>query len=160
MVDPAISLSIVRSELTQCHEDAVRYGWVISEIDEGNQLFTATMEAPIDGERYILEVRFDNYKEWPLYLEFIDPVTKQRGTKNAYPLNEGSNSSFFHSQPCICSPCSRKAYAGFSNVHGDWTNLQGWQYHEKTGELKDIGAILRAIYFRISTKDYYRGRMK
>jgi hypothetical protein len=160
MVDPAISLSIVKSELAACEEGAKRYGWIVSDIDVANQLFSVRMESPVDREQYILELKFDNYKEWPLYLEFVDPVTKERGTKNAYPRNEGENWSFFHSQPCICSPCSRKAYAGFSDVHKDWTNLQGWQQHEKTGELKNIGAILRAVFFRISSDKTYKGRMK
>jgi hypothetical protein len=160
MVDPDISLSIVKSELAECGEDAKRYGWIISEIDESNQLFSVSMQSPLDRQEYILEVKFDNYKELPLYLEFIDPVTNERGTRNSYPRNEGDNSSFFHSQPCICNPCSRKAYVGYSGVHKDWTNLQGWQQHEKIGELKNVGAILRAIFFRISSDKLYRGRMK
>lgn len=159
-VVPEISLSIVRAELSQCKDEADKYGWLISEIHEQAQVFTVKMQSPVDGETYVLEVKFDNYKEWPLYLEFIDPTTGQRGVKNAYPQNDGNHSGFFHGQPCICNPCSRKAYHGYGGVHNDWKDLVGWQRHEKIGELKDIGAILRAIYFRISTKDNYRGRMK
>ncbi len=116
------------------------------------------LKSKLDNEKYILEVRFDNYKEWPLYLEFIDPVTGEKGTKNAYPKGDDS---FFHQHPCICNPCSRKAYADYSGVHkdADWT-LAGWQQNQKTNTLVDLRSILEAIYARINNRDIYQGRMK
>lgn len=157
-VDPRISLEIVRKELIDCQQDIKRYKWEISEIDEQSQTFIVKMKSPIDNQQYIIEIKFDNYKEWPLYIEFIDPVTNTRGTKNAYPVSDGSYGNLFHSTPCICNPCSRKAYSEHRGPHADW-NIIGWQQNPKTSSLTNIRAILRAIYYRISNPDIYRGRM-
>jgi hypothetical protein len=157
-VDPGISVNLVRKELGDCQEDLERFGWEISDLDEKGQTFTVKMQSPIDNEQYQLEIKFDNYKEWPLHIEFIDPSSGEKGNKNAYPADGGKCGSLFHGHPCICHPCSRKAHKGYSNVHADWA-LIGWQQMPQTGTLTNIRAILRAIYFRISNPDIYKGRM-
>jgi hypothetical protein len=156
VVDSRISLNIVRKELEDCQEDAIRNHWEISPIDEPNQLFKVKMISPIDKQEYIIEVKFDNYKEWPLHIEFIDPITGERGTKNAYPSGKGKTGMFFHSFPCICHPCSRKAYT--PGPHTNWT-LIGWQQNPQVGSLTNIKSILLAIYSRISNEEEYNGRM-
>ncbi len=156
-VDPRISLNIFQNELRDSQKDAARFKWEISEIDGSNQLVTVRMTSPCDGEQYILEIKFDNYKEWPLLIEFVDPQTNRKGTTRAYPSEKGNYGNLFHGHPCICHPCSRNAYQGHSNVHTDW-NLTNWQQNPKVGTLKAIPAILRAIYSRISNPDIYNGR--
>lgn len=159
-VDSRIALATVQSELQACEEDCKRYGWEISEIDGEAQTFIVKMKSPIDNEQYILEIKFDNYNEWPLYIEFIDPITKQRGTKNSYPLSKGDHSSFFNEgKICICHPCSRKAYKEYTALHTDW-NIIGWQNNQSVGALTNIRGILLAIYHRISNTLVYGGRMK
>jgi hypothetical protein len=158
-VDPKTSLIIVREEIKESQGEAITSGWLFSGIDEPNQIFTVTMVSPLDKETYVLEVKFDNYRLWPLYLEFIDPLTHQRAVKRGYPRNGGMNASFFHDKPCICHPCSRKAYANYGGPHGDWGEIAGWLGHPQIGGLTAIPAILRAIYCRISREDIYRGRM-
>lgn len=155
-VDSRISLNIVRKELEDCQEDVLRNHWEISPIDEQNQLFTVKMKSPIDSQEYIIEVKFDNYKEWPLFIEFINTITGERGTKNAYPSSKGKTGMFFHVFPCICHPCSRKAYS--PGMHADWT-LTGWQQNTQVGSLTNIKSILSAIYSRISNEEEYNGRM-
>jgi hypothetical protein len=154
-VDPRISLAIVKKELEDCEKAASLYHWVISPIDEANQLFTVKMRSPSDDQEYVIEIKFDNYNEIPPFIEFIDPTTGQRGTKNAYPRGKGRTGSFFHPNAVICHPCSRKAYG---NLHRDWT-LAGWQSNPKTGTLTTMRAILEAIYSRISNDEEYGGRM-
>lgn len=154
-VDPRISLAIVQRELEACKEDSILYHWEISPIDEANQQFTVKMKSPIDKQEYVIEIKFDNYKETPLNIEFIEPTTGQRGTKNAYPSSRGRTGSFFHPNAIVCHPASRKAYG---TLHNDW-NLAGWQSNEKTGSLTTIAAILDAIYYRISNEEEYGGRM-
>lgn len=155
-VDKRISIIVARKELQDCINDAKRWKWEISSIDENTQSFIIKMRSPIDSEEYIIEIQFDNYKELPLLIEFIDPSTQEKGTKNAYP----SDGSLFHNFPCICNPCSRKAYNEvYGGPHQDW-KMNNWQQNPKVGSLKEIRAILRAIYFRISNKDIYKGRMK
>lgn len=157
-VDPNTSLRIVLKELEECQQEIEDYGWDVSEIDESSQSFTVKMRSPIDKEEYILEVGFENYKEWPPYLEFIDPETGEKGTKNAYPASGSKYGGFFHNNKCICHPCSRKAYKGYSGLHTDWT-LAGWQQNEKTGTLTNLRAILTAIFERLRRPDIYGGRM-
>lgn len=157
-VEPSISLSIVKKELEECRKDASAYGWEISEPDESNQTFTVKMKSSIDNEEYLIEIKFDNYKEYPLLIEFVNPKTGEKGTRNAYPSN---TDSFFHTFPCICHPCSRKAYQSFVRgaPHTDWT-LAGWEMNQGTGSLKNIRAILKAISSRIRNPEFYKGRME
>lgn len=157
-VDPKTSLNIVRKELKDCRDDSESYGWEISEIDTEKQTFTVKMKSPIDNEVYIIEVKFDNYKELPLFIEFIDPITGDKGTANAYPASSAQYGGFFHNKPCICNPCSRKAYREYTALHSDW-NMIGWEQNPQVGSLTNIRAILQAIYFRIKNSDTYRGRM-
>jgi hypothetical protein len=165
-VAKSISLSRIKRELESCAEYAKNCGWLISEIDEPNQLFTVKMTSPVNlrplpsavvYEEFLLEVKFDDYPEIPLLLEFIDSRTGERGNKSAYPKG---GDSFFHPLPCICNPCSRKSYKSFNTnaPHGDWT-LSGWQTNAKVGTLKSVDSILRTIYLRISNPDTYVGRM-
>jgi hypothetical protein len=116
------------------------------------------MKSPIDNQEYIIEIRFDSYKEIPLNIEFIEPNNPSaRGTKNAYPLGKGKYGSFFHEKlPSICHPCSRKAYS--PDLHHEW-ELAGWQQNPQIGSLTNLRAILSAIYWRISDEDEYGGRM-
>lgn len=155
-VDKGISLGQVKAELQACASDLRRFGWEISAIDEDNQTFSVKMSSRIDSEIYIVQFRFDDYREIPLYIEFIDPQTNQPGTKNAYP---SSTDSFFHTNPVICHPCSRKAYKVFGGPHEDWS-LTGWESNPKTGALKNIRAISTAIHTRINDSSIYKGRMK
>lgn len=158
-VDSRTSLYIVRKEVQDCREDSQTFGWNLSEFNEEAQTFTVKMGSPIDKEQYIIEFKFDNYKEWPLLIEFIDSKTGQRGTKAAYPAPCAKFGGFFHEKPCICHPCSRKAYQGFANLHREW-KMDGWQQNPGCGDLENIQSILRAIYFRISNSEAYKGRMR
>jgi hypothetical protein len=158
-VDRRISLEIVRNELQDCQPDIERSGWKVSPIDEEKQTLRVEMTSPIDEERFIIEILFDNYREWPLFIEFIDPKTGTIGALNAYPAPSKKYGGFFHNKPCICHPCSRKAYKGYTDLHQDWGDLIGWQSNPGIGDLKTIRAILRAIYFRIRDPEIYDGRM-
>ena len=153
-VDPRISLTIVLKELDDCKEDALHNHWEISAIDETNQVFRVKMSSSIDNQDYIIEIKFDNYKEWPLNIEFVEPTTGEKGRKNAYP--SGKSDGFFYGFPCICHPCSRKAYT--PGPHSDWA-LTGWQQNPRVGSLTNIRAILWAIYSRITNEEEYGGRM-
>lgn len=155
-VDRQVSLSIVRSELDKSRADADRYGWEISEFDESAVSFRVKMISPLDKEVFIISFRCDNYREWPPLIDFIDPLSNQEGVKNAYPL---SSDGFFHPNVLICHPCSRKAYGDLKGPHADW-GLAAWEINSKTGALKNIWAILLAIYERISQSEIYKGRMR
>jgi len=154
MVDREVSLATIRKEIAECKNET--YGWSFSEIDETNLSFQVEMKAK-DGELYIIKINFDNYRLWPLLIDFIDPATGKVGVKTAYP---SCTDSFFHkSKIAICHPCSRKAYAGYAAIHKEWGELVNWQSNQHLGMLKSLRPILAAIYSRI-TGDLYNGRME
>jgi hypothetical protein len=157
IVDQKISILEVDRELSACREFLRSIGITLSDVDLEKLLFTAEISSSIDKEKYQIELRFDNYPAWPLFIEFIHPVTGERGTHRAYPK---STDSFFHGFPCICNPSSRKAYQSHTPgaPHGDW-NLIGWRDNPQVGTLKTIDAILLAIYSRINNSQFYLGRM-
>jgi len=156
-VDKNIAILIVETELQACIPLAKKYNWLISEIDKENLRFTVSMKA-LDGEQYHLEIIFDNYREIPLWLEFFDPATGEKGIPRVYPKNNGD--SFFHTFPCICNPCSRKSYkqSDPKAPHGDW-KWADWQTNSHVSTLLSIDRILLAIYFRLINPDKYVGRM-
>jgi len=156
-VSSSISLLKVKQEIEEISVFAGKCGWLISDIDEPTLTFRVKMTSPIDQENYIMEIKFDNYPEIPPLIEFIDPISDEKGTKRAYPK---SKDSFFHGAPCICNPFSRKSYKEFDPIgpHQDWKMI-GWQNNPKAGSIKNIGSILKTIYVRISTEDFYHGRM-
>jgi len=156
-VDKTISLFQIRKEISECDQDTRNYGWIFSEINESAQQFSVEMSSLIDNEKYIIDIIFDNYREIPLLLEFVHPETKENGIKSAYPK---AKDSFFHDYPCICNPCSRKSYQQYNRTapHGDW-KFTGWETNPQIGSLKNLRAILQAIYFRINNPQHYVGRM-
>ena len=154
-VPPTTSLLIAQHEINDAKNNPVLKLVTFSEFNKEDLALTVEMQSKIDQERYILKIEFDNYKEWPLLLEFIDPSTGREGTKPAYPK---CNDSFFHSHPCICNPCSRKSYSSYSGIHNNW-NLVGWKQNPQVSSLTNLQSILQAIYFRINTKGRYKGRM-
>lgn len=159
-VDQIISINIVKNELTACERDALRFGWEIFENREDVLSFSVKMVSSLDNEIYLIGIQFDNYKEWPVYIEFVDPQNGQMGTKNAYPCGKIDGFfNFIEGVPLICHPSSRKAYGDLKGPHKDW-NLIGWENNPKTGALKNIHAILLAIYERINQQEIYNGRMK
>jgi len=155
-VDRAVSLSIIRLELEKCREYAIKYGWEILALEEDALAFKVKLISPLDNNVFITSFKCDNYREWPPYIEFIDPDSGQEGLKKSYPL---SSDGFFHQNALICHPCSRKAYGELRGPHGDW-KLVDWENNPKIGGLRNIPAILCAIYERISQPECYKGRME
>jgi hypothetical protein len=152
IVDREVSLAIIRKEIAEC--DTESNGWTFSEIDEANQSFRVHMKAK-DDQLYIIEIKFDDYKHTPLYIEFVDPANGALGVPTAYPKDK--RGFFNQSRTAICHPCNRKAYAGFTGLHSEW-NLSGWQTNPGVGSLKSLKYILQAIYAHL-TNDDYAGRM-
>jgi hypothetical protein len=158
-VDPIISLSIIRREIEECKTEPLLKSVKLSDVNEASQAFTVEMTSPKDNEVYKLVIKFDNYKEQPLYMDFIDPITGKEGTKNAYPSCNGPGGEFFHQYPCICNPCNRKSYLNYAQIHREW-DLATWQSNPQVGSLTNLRNILLAINKRIRNPDSYNGRMR
>lgn len=155
-VPPSTSFLIAQQELFDAKNDPSLQSVTLSELNKETLVFTAKMQSPVDDEIYLMDFQLDNYKAWPPLIEFIDPDTGVRGGHRAYPKSQGDG--FFHSTPCICNPCSRKAYKDYSGVHKEW-DINNWMQMQETNSLKDLKSILKSIYGRISNSDYYSGRM-
>ena len=156
-VPPSTSFLIAKKELEDARKDPSLQSITISNLDEKTLTFTVQMNSPVDNEQYLMDFLVDNYKEWPPLIEFIEPNTKNRGTKKAYPKGKGDG--FFHNNPCICNPCSRKAFKDYGNVHKEW-DINKWQQLPEVNSLIDLKSILKAIHGRIINPQFYSGRME
>jgi hypothetical protein len=150
-----ISLATVVQEMEDAREYSELYGWEISAIDVNAMLFTVLMRSPIDEEKYLIEFGFENYPELPYLIDFVHPITGER--RNAKCMPKCMHDNFFQPNAfIICHPCSRRAYKGYSNLHGDWS-MEGWKAN--ANGTTDLKSILNVIYTRISDKTNYVGRM-
>jgi hypothetical protein len=155
----SLPLDIIRvnfeRELPRARECAERHGWKWQDNVEG--LIARAEFTALDGERFILQGEFDEYKAKPPFLEFEEPDTGMRGTRKAYPK---SNDSFFHPNgPIICAPFSRKAYR---EVHKRW-QFGDWMTSKENGvnwaQYSTIAGMFALVYNRITHPDCYKGRM-
>jgi hypothetical protein len=160
-VDPEITRQHIREELTLVKELAATYKWGV--IPDYERLVVLVTMYSHTGDLFIVEIRCDNYKEIPPFFEFIDPDTGERGTQHAYPKTKDS---FFHaSGRCICAPFNRKAYKSVveTGPHNDW-KIGDWQTSTASGvqwsNFSKLGDMLGLIYKRISSPDWYMGRMQ
>lgn len=158
-MEKEISLEIMKGEIANCAIDKDAYGWEFSEIDEGNLTFTVKLLKSKDGEVYKLTVQFDNYKQWPPLLDFIDEETGRAGVKTAYPKCDDSFFNVYNNVPVICHPYSRKAYRGYTGLHQDWGTFDRWAAITEHGKFESLRAFLVAVYGRLNS-DKYVGRME
>lgn len=150
-----ISLQIIKKEIENCKTDPIIKNLKYSDLNEENLSFTVELKSSVDDNIFIMELCLDNYKELPPYIEFIDSETRERGIKHAYPKGPDG---FFHDKPCICNPCSRKAYVGYSDLHKEW-KINSWQQIPEVNSLTDLKSIIKAVNNRINNPLYYSGRM-
>ena len=160
-VSAEISRLHLEEEIGVAQEIAATHGWEIT--PDYEHLTVLVGMVAHNGDRFVVEIRCDNYKEIPPYFEFIEWDTGKRGTPLAYPRSK--NDSFFHgSGPCLCAPFNRKAYKAVveSGPHGDWAlgdwmtstaNSVHWSNYTK------IADMLGLIQIRLTRPDLYGGRM-
>lgn len=156
----ALEAEVVRfnfeKELIRARERAslFKWGWK----DDLDALTVRVEYTAVDNERYILVGTFDDYKEKPPFLEFEEPGTGVLGTAKAYPKG---HDSFFHTTgPTICAPFSRKAY---QTVHANGWQFNNWmtstESNVRWSQYSTMAAMLELIYSRLTTRDFYIGRM-
>jgi hypothetical protein len=159
-VDKEVSRQHIREEMAMAEDVAKTCDWDAA-VDYEKLTVTVKMTAH-NGDRYVVEMLCDDYKEIPPFIEFIHPDTQARGVPQAYP--RGKDSFFQASGPCICAPFSRKAYKSVcpEAPHADW-NFGNWQTSTVNGvswvDYSKLGDMLGLIYARISRADRYAGRM-
>lgn len=159
-VDRQVTVAIVERELAAARRLGAHYGWKFSSVVAEKPSFYVTIQSAIDKEVYHVDFELDDYKEMPPYIEFINPATGERGSKRCYPMDtHPEGGAIFHAMPCICHPCSRKAYARYRGPHADWdAQISNWQALAKG--LTGIPEILLMIQARINDPGGYKGRME
>jgi hypothetical protein len=150
-----VVLATVEEQVGMAIEYGSAYGWDFSAIDEEHLRFTVLFQSPIDQEKYLLEVVFDDYPQKPLLLDFLHHETSERGFRKCWP--KGNDSFFNEGTLAICHPANRRAYAGYKAMHPDW-KMDGWQ--KLAGGMIDLKSILDGIYSRLCDKTTYHGRFK
>lgn len=156
-----ISREHLLEELYLARQISGMMGWEI-ESDPDHLIVTVRMKAYND-DLFILTGKFDDYKEIPPALDFIDPKNGEIGTAHAYPKSKVS--SLFHSGgPCICAPFSRKAYKVFSKTgphedwkYSDWMNSTVQQVD--WSNYNTLPKMVGLIHTHINRPDLYAGRM-
>jgi len=155
-----ISVRIVEEEYRRARRIGQGFGWKFSDLDPSVPSFTVQVLSSIDRQSYVLEFACDNYKEWPPYIEFIHPETGERGTKRCYPLDSApEGGAMFHLTPCICFPCSRKAYGRWQGPHPDWNDrIENWV--AMSGAITTLADMILMVHSRINMENSYHGRME
>ncbi len=158
-LDIQISKEYVLHELEEAKEILLSFGWGITHPEDG--VFIAKITSPVDSEKYILEGRYDNYKEYPILFDFIDPETNEKGTQHAYPCDRIR--TIFHKHgPSICLEASRKAYKQLGGPHQDWEDFTQWvelARKSERGDLTHLGNLLAKIACHLRNPEIYNGRM-
>jgi hypothetical protein len=144
-----ISLDHVKTELKEASPYLEKQNIVLDDsmLEKDNLIFRVKIKSLKDEELYIAEFQCEDYREIPPYIEFIDPLNGDVGTKRAYP-------NVFHKKPCICARFNRKTYQKSLNLHNDW-KYGDWQKEKTTNHL---GGMISHIYRDIQSKKY-KGRM-
>jgi hypothetical protein len=160
-VDRQLSRDLISMEMEAAYALASIYRWIISFNLEA--LIVRVRMVAHNGDRYIVELALDDYRELPPAIEFIDPLTGEVGTGHCFP--KGHDSFFNSTGPTICAPINRNAYKRPNQRHGihndwaigDWanSNVQGFPWAEHA----TIAGILCLIQNRLDRPQYYHGRM-
>jgi hypothetical protein len=159
-VDPDISGARMREELSAARSLARSFRWGL--IPNFAELTLLAAMYAYNDDLYIVTMRFDNYREIPPWIDFIDPETGIVGSVHAYPR---THDSFSHDGgPCLCAPVNRKAYQSPTTPnapHGDWA-MANWATSTANGvnwaNYSTIGDILNLIQRRLLTPETYLGR--
>ena len=140
-------------ELEELQALAAAYQWKVSaELDQLR--VTIEFNSAVDGEVFVVEFLCDDYKAKPPLIEFIEPKSKLRGTKKAYP--KGGNGYFHEDKICVCAAFSRRGYAVLNGPHSDW-DMTNWM--NLSPRHTTIGLIMSAFQKVVNDPKHYKGRM-
>jgi hypothetical protein len=160
-IDPAVSRAIMKAEVEAGLALASTFGWIFCPDYEA--LLVRVSMAAHNGDRYLLEVTFLNYREVPAAYDFVDRQTDAVGRSSAYP--KGRDTFFHTTGPCICAPFNLKAYrlpGQATGLHGDWT-VGDWANSTAQNFLwrnfATLAGALVLIQTRLDRSEHYLGRM-
>jgi hypothetical protein len=160
-VDRQLSRELVSMEMGAAMALASIYHWVVC-IDLESLVLRVRMTSH-NGDRYVVELGLDDYRELPPAIEFIDPTTGTPGGTRWFP--KGHDSFFNTTGPTICAPVNRNAYKRPNQrygIHNDWT-IGDWANSSAQNfpwaDHATISGILSLIQNRLDRPQFYKGRM-
>jgi hypothetical protein len=152
LVSPEVVRAHVEDELTLAAPWAEAKGWD-PKWDPAAMRLTVRLTSAIDREVYGLELMLDDYRSRPPFFEFVHPTTGERGVARCYPKG---GRGYFHTNPVICAPWNRKAYAAHGGPHSDWA-MENWAtYRPHHTHLGDMLVLIQEL---LDDRDSYGGRM-
>jgi hypothetical protein len=127
-------------------------GWVTTWRPEALHL-EVRMRSGIDAEEYVFGFDLSDYRALPPLIELAHPKTGELGTRRCYPKG---GRGYFHEQPVLCAPWSRRAYATHGGPHADW-EMTAWASNRPNhSRLGDILVLLQDL---LDDRTSYGGRM-
>lgn len=127
MVPTDTTLAVVQHELQLAQAWAARHAWDLA-LNTDTLVLNCSTVHPVDGKPVRLRADLVGYRAVPPAWQCVD--SEGAHAKSAYPtpgtLPDGK-SSLFHSQPVICAPFNRLAFADGNGPHqGDWGPATRW----------------------------------
>jgi hypothetical protein len=127
MVPKDTTRAVVQHEFPIAEAWASRHGWELG-LDFDTLVMTCTTRHPSNREPAFLRAELGGYRAVPPAWLCVDATGAH--AKGAYPAPgplPGGKSSVFHSQPVICAPFNRLAYADGNGPHKqDWGEATNW----------------------------------
>lgn len=118
---------IATDELVAITAWANRHHWDVALDLESLRLIAATPH-PVTGDEIEFHGDFEGYPaQAPAWWCGSSPSDKTGYPGPATSPVAGLQGSIFHSNPCICAPWNRLAYAAHGGPHGDWGTTTDWK---------------------------------
>jgi hypothetical protein len=160
-VDRVISRALMEQEVGVALQQAPAFCWILC--PDFDALSLRVRMTAHNGDIYILEMFFGDYRELPPVIDFIEGITHEAGKAPVFPRG---NDSFFHPNRLICAPFNRKAYKipnQFQGPHADWP-LGNWENSTAQNfpwvNFNSVAGILTMIQTRLDRPTCYLGPMK
>lgn len=152
LVATDVTRAHVDAEISQLDPWAKLHGWGVT-WDSESLLLTVGMRSKVDEECYVIEMKLDDYRALPPLIELVHPTLNERGTRRCFP---GGGRGYFHSNPVVCAPWNRKAYAAHGGPHADWAMASWATYRPNHSQIGDMLVLLQEL---IDDRSSYSGRM-
>lgn len=142
---PTATRASVEDELDAARAWAARHGWLLHWNPETLVLRATTYHRPV-GRLVEVIAQTDGYRGLPPAWTFVRPGTDD-SVKAAFPApgTVAGIGSIFHSNPVICAPWNRLAYAENGGPHDNWSGPSAWLQVREVTTAHTIADMLSAL---------------
>jgi hypothetical protein len=157
-IPPALARAEVERDITAAAAWACRHGWTLRADIDGLEVHAATYH-PNAGRLLEVRAELDEYPALPAAWRCVTPGTIE-SPPSAWPLPgqiAGISGSIFHTNPCICAPWNRLAYAVNGGPHAEWT-MTSWRTIASDSTKADhIADMLDQIHTHLTVSPGFQG---